>query len=233
MFAHTRHHLRGWRVAELPRLEFSETLFVLACSGRKAAGAFNGDVVSVLDSLPCRLAAELKDQRVTNVSAARVDESSLLPAVERYAGSLYEVGGAAIQALMQLGADALIISGGYGIVLAREPIGMYRQVFHAAMWPNRLVQRCLSAYAAEVDAKTVVGVLSATTSYAKVFRQTAWPPEVERIYLASPGPTSGAMVKAPRAQGEALVAIARDNGVRAGWTSSDGLHREVTKIAAD
>ena len=50
--------------------------------------------------------------------------------------------------------------------------------------------------------------MSATTNYAKVFRRAEWPSTVEAVYLLTPEPVGGAMVKAPRAQGEALAAIA-------------------------
>ena len=51
-----------------PRLEFSETLFVVPCCARKAWGghASRDDGVSVLNSLPGELTRELKRQRARN-----------------------------------------------------------------------------------------------------------------------------------------------------------------------
>ena len=92
-------------------------------------------------------------------------------------------------------------------------------------------ERCLAAYAVVVSAKTVVGLFSATTEYAIAFRRTCWPEAVEQVFQVSPERTTNlAMVKAPRAQGEALVAISRDHRLRAGWKSSDGLSMQVTKV---
>ena len=216
----------------VPRLSISETLFVLPCSRAKQDG--NGHVegkgASVLDSLPPRLAAELSTLRADNVREAMVDESKLLPAAQRYSGNLYHEAGEAIGVLAAEGADILIISGGYGVVLPFEPIGWYDQAFRNAMWPNGLVARCLGAYADTIGATTVVGLLSATTQYARVFRKTHWPDGVNQVLHVWPEPRVGAMVKAPRAQGEALKALSRDHCLRSGWTSSDGLAIRVTRL---
>lgn len=62
--------------------------------------------------------------------------------------------------------------------------------------------------------------MSATTNYAKVFRRAEWPSTVEAVYLLTPEPVGGAMVKAPRAQGEALAAIATTGALLADWVST-------------
>ena len=214
----------------MPRLSISETLFVLPCSGakRKGGGSKDGGRTSVLDSLPHQLAAELNTRRAENARQAKIDESTLLPATERYTGNLYQEAGDAFDVLAREGADNVVISGGYGVVLPFEPIGWYDQQFRKSMWPNRLVVRCLGAYADAVGATTVVGLLSATTQYSKVFRQTQWPDGVNQVFHVWPEPKAGAMVKAPRAQGEALKMFSRYHCLRPGWTSSDGLAMQVT-----
>ena len=218
-----------------PRLEFAETLFVVPCSAKKTwnGNARRSDGVSVLDSLPPPLANELRRQRAKNASTARVDESSLLPAAERYTGHLYQAAGNAFDTLLGSGSEVLIISTGYGVVHAREPIGMYeRAVLEEAMWPNYLVQRCLAAYATYAGAKTVIGFFSRTTEYAQWFREVHWPKAIEEVNLVSPvaRSRSGAQITVPRATGEALAAIARGERLGPHWTSRDGLHVEVTPL---
>ena len=135
--------------AEMPPLSISSTLFVVPCSGSKRRGgrrtAARG--TSVVRSLPRGLAAELRTRRSENASRAKLDESALLPAGERYTGTLYQAAGDALDVLAGSGADLLIISGGYGVVRPSEPIGWYDQEFRNAMWPNGVVARCIAAYA--------------------------------------------------------------------------------------
>lgn len=220
---------------ELPYLEFSKTLFVLPCSGTKTKDRrqLRDDGTSILDNLPDNLANELRTKRVGNVPAAKVDESALLPAVERYIGYLYQAAGSAFAVLLDSEADVLIVSGGYGVVLAREPIGWYDQEYRKSMWPNDLIPRCLATYAGLIRAESVVGLFSTTTGYASTFRKATWPRTVKHAFLISPEPTGGAMRKAPRALGEALEVISRDHTLRPNWTSSDGLRMQVTRIAGE
>ena len=138
----------------------------------------------MLDALPHGLARELSDRRRLNAVSANVDESTLLPAAERYEGTFYTAGRSAIRNLADQGARVLIISGGYGLVLANESIGMYEQVFRPAMWPTRLIERCLAGFAEVNEVRQVIGVLSATTGYSTVFRRTRWPASGRR---GSPG----------------------------------------------
>ena len=218
--------------AEMPPLSIPATLFVLPCSKAKRRGGrcASARATSVLRSLPRDLAAELRTRRSENAPRAKLDESELLPAADRYTGALYRAAGDAPDALANAGAHLLIISGGYGVVRPAEPIGWYDQEYRNAMWPEGVVARCLAAYADAIDATTVVGLLSATTQYARVFRSTRWTDRIEHVLLVSPEPTAGAMVKAPRAQGEALKEFSREHTLRPGWTSSDGLGMQITRI---
>ena len=217
---------------ELPRLSVSTTLFVLPCSGAKRRGgrrtAARG--TSVLHSLPRGLAAELRTRRSENAPQVKLDESALVPAAERYTGTLYQAAGDALDVLARAGAGLLIISGGYGVVRPADPIGWYDREFRNAMWPNGVVARCLAAYADATGATTVIALLSATTQYARVFRSARWPDRVEHGLHVWPEPMAGAMVKAPRAQGEALKAFSRDHSLHPGWTSTDGLRMQITRL---
>lgn len=203
---------------------------MMQCSVKKAPGGTSRAGASVIDSLPHGLADELIDRRKQNAAAARVDESTLRQAVERYDGHVYNEGRAAIRTLLDRGARVVIVSGGYGLVLPDEAIGDYDCQFRRKMWPDRLIERSLATIAGEVSIKQVVGVLSATTDYAKVFRRTMWPSTVGSVHLLTPESVSAARVKAPRAQGDALAAIAGTDGLPADWVSADGLAMEVEQL---
>ena len=161
---------------------------------------------------------------------APVDESVLRSAVERYDGHFYDSGRSAIEALLDRSAEVLIVSGGYGLVLPDEAIGDYNCEFQPKMWPDRLIERCLAAMVVESGIKQVVGVMSATTNYAKVFRRTMWSSTVESVHLLTPESVDGARVYGPRAQGEALATIAEIGALPADWTSIDGLAMEVKRL---
>ena len=218
--------------AQMPHLSISNTLFVLPCSGAKRRGGrrTGGRRDSVLNALPHALAAELRTRRSENAPQANLDESSLLPAAERYTGTLYQAADDALDVLARAGAGFLIISGGYGVVRPAELIGWYDQEFQNSMWPKGLVARCLAAYADATGATGVIGLLSGTTQYARAFRSVRWPSVVEHVFHVWPQPVAGAMVKAPRAQGEALKAFSRDHRLQPGWTSSDGLEMQMTRL---
>jgi hypothetical protein len=214
----------------LRELDLAHTLIVVACSGTKRTGSSPTTGTSVLDVLRRDLSDELSYRRRRNAEQAAIDESTLLPAIDRYDGALYTAGRSAIKSLVHRGAGVLVISGGYGLVLADEPVGMYEQVFRPAMWPGRLIQRCLAGFAEATGVRQVIGVLSATTGYARVFRGIAWPRPVDQVLLACPEATTGAMVKAPRAQGEWIAALAELGRIPESWSSSDGLQMKVRRL---
>jgi cytoplasmic iron level regulating protein YaaA (DUF328/UPF0246 family) len=56
---------------------------------------------------------------------AHIDETSLIPAWQRYTGSLYQASRDAMETARERGVHMIIVSGGYGLVLAAEPIGYY------------------------------------------------------------------------------------------------------------
>ena len=217
---------------ELPELEPDGALIVIPCSGRKRRGGTEAaEGTSVVDWLTEELARELLAARQRNAPSSRLDESKTMPAVERYAGMLYEAEAGALERIQEAGAEVAIISGGYGVALAGEPIGWYAQQFAERMWPKGLVARCLGAYAESIEATTVVGLLAGTTAYAKVFREVRWPPTVENVWLVSPElDGGGAQVKVPRAIGEALAEIADGGRLPEDWTSSDGVPLRIEVV---
>ena len=223
----------GSASGELPELRLEGALIVIPCSGRKRRGGTEEtDGTSVVDWLPEELAMELVAARQRNATSVRLDESRTMPAVERYAGMLYEAAAGALERIREAGAEVVIVSGGYGVVSSGEAIGWYAQPFAERMWPEGLVARCLAAYAESIEATTVVGLLAGTTAYAKVFREVRWPTTVERVWLVSPeSDGGGAQVKVPRATGEALAELVDGGCLPADWKSSDGVALRVEAMA--
>ena len=185
----------------LPEIDLERALMAIPCSGRKHDGGVEAaDSVSILDFLPDELSDELSDARKRNARGCDVDESLRMAAVERHCGTLYESARGTLERLCRSVAGVAIISGGYGVVLAREQIGWYEQRFDQAMWSDDLVPRCLSAYAKVIGARTVVGMFGATTPYARAFRRAKWPSEIEDAWLVSPSSPRGGLWSKSRAR---------------------------------
>ena len=92
-----------------------------------------------------------------------------------------------------------------------------------ALWPRMLLQEVIEAYARHHHLHRAVAFASETTDYAKVLRKVGWGSTgITDAVLLSPQPSTGAMVKAPRAIGEALRACIT-KGLTDSWRSSDGL----------
>ena len=103
-----------------------KTLLVIPCSSAKQnARGVEGKGASILASLPKDLARELTEARQRVREGAAVDVSTLAPARHRYCGALYTSGGEALDDLAEEGSHIIILSGGYGAVVASEPIGIY------------------------------------------------------------------------------------------------------------
>lgn len=102
------------------------TLVIIPCSARKTSlRAKPVAEVSVLDQLPSDLSEQLADARRAIANNAQIDESTLAPAWRRYSGTLYHAAAPVLGNAIQRGQlpHLLILSGGYGIVHARDPIG--------------------------------------------------------------------------------------------------------------
>ncbi len=200
------------------------TLLVLPCCAQKATrGTASPPPGSgVLDGLPSPLAAELRAARRRNAEAAGVDERHPLPAIDRYTGTLYQALGDAARDRLGRG-PAVILSGGYGLVEPTEPIGWYEQRLQPGRWPGGLLSRALAAYAEHHACDAVVALVSATGPYPQIVRRARWPATVATAWLVGPTDVGGgAMVKTPRALGEALEAACRSR-LSSAWRSSDGV----------
>lgn len=217
---------------ELAPTELSSTLIILPCSGSKAR--FTGQRVQapgILDRLPSDLAAELEAARRAVRERASVDEGSMVPAWQRYTGNLYRAAGPSIEEAVQR-CPVLILSGGYGVVEATEPIGYYEAVFKPGWWPRGLLERVLAAYSESVGATSVRAFASTSTAYRKPIERTRWGAQMTDGLLLMPQVQGGGgMVKAPRAQGQALQGVLA-GGLPYGWVSSDGVPLSAVRLAS-
>lgn len=208
--------------------DITKTLLIIPCSSAKhdaARSSING--ASILASLPEDLADELEAARQHVRHRVAMDESNLLPARQRYSGALYSSAGNAIDDLMQQGAHIIILSGGYGAVLASEPIGMYDTPLIPTWWPNRVLERSLTAYAQRNGIASVRALASATSPYWKLLSRVAWRDAgIDDAVLLSPQRGPGGMRKSPVTLGEAIAAL-RDRTLSAEWRSSYGLALQI------
>lgn len=214
-----------------PFLQLSnDTLLVLPCSGKKQPGSKHGNVISILSELNPAHAARLATARAALRARGHVDEKTLLPAYLRYAGQLYEHGSKSIGAAVAAGQRVLIVSGGYGLLRADESIGMYKKRFVLSDWPRGLLEECLLDYAHHVGIRSVIAVMSSTTDYAKLIRRVNWRGDGLAATLVSPvAHGGGAMVKVPRAQGQAVTTLI-STGLSQTWQSSDSLSLAIGNL---
>src|SRR5262245_18768250 len=95
-----------------------DTLIVLPCSSAKRPGSGLGNGQAIDAALDPARSAALKAARGALRQKASMDEQSLMPAYLRYSGELYQHGSESIAANLAAGFPVLIVSGGYGLVLA-------------------------------------------------------------------------------------------------------------------
>ena len=157
---------------------------------------------------------------------ARIDEKTLVPAWQRYNGYLYKAKGARemlCQAAEQ-GLHVLILSGGYGVLLADEPIGFYEARFKASWWPKNLLEEVIASYTRYHQLKYMRAFVSKSGDYRPLVKRVNWSAAgVDDAVLLVPEYAGGsAQREVPKAQGEAMVALVKGE-LNEGWRSSDGL----------
>jgi Peroxide stress protein YaaA len=210
------------RLASAP----ADTLIIIPCSGRKSDGSESSDDGgSLLGELPDILARRLVAARRAVAGIAHLDESTLMPAWRRYSGTLYQSARLGFERAQDTRwfQHLLILSGGYGIVRAVDPIGTYDLAMEENRWPPGLLQEVIETYARRHKIRRTLAIVSETTGYARVLRKVAWRRAgISDAVLLTPEASTGAMVKAPRAIGEALVTMMA-GGLDPSWRSSDGL----------
>jgi hypothetical protein len=186
----------------LAGIDPARALLVVTCSRRKERG---GRQCSAANIEPW--SEDLRDARARVLAAAGADTTKLLPAWRRYTGTFYQHAGPALPDAVATG-HVLIISGGYGIVRARELIGYYDQELRLADWPTGLLESALIDEAQRCDARAVVAFASASTGYAKLLRRTSWwRTGISARLVTIIGVHGGAMSKVPRRLGQAFSAF--------------------------
>jgi hypothetical protein len=211
--------------------DLSKTLLIIPCSGAKREYAEDEQASPpVTEYLPAELASELLEARRRLRQGVSFDDTTLAPAWQRYDGALYQAGRQAIGDLMEAGTHIVILSGGYGVVLAREPIGMYQAKLTASSWPAAIIERVLVAYANVRGLSSVRALVSATGPYIEVLQRVRWREAgVEDALLVTPQPEPGGMRRSPATQGEAIVALCGGTLTR-DWQSSYGLGVHVQSM---
>lgn len=201
-----------------------KTLLIIPCSGAKRDCRDVGRArPAIRRSLPDDLAAELREARQRVKALVPFDERQLIPAWQRYDGSLYATGRGALADLMAAGMHVIIISGGYGVVLAQEPIGRYEARLNPSWWPNHLIERVLIAYAQQHGIASVRAFVSATGPYVTILKHVRWRDAgISDVLVLTPAAEPGGMRRSPATQGEALLAL-RDGTLSPEWRSSYDL----------
>jgi hypothetical protein len=178
------------------------SLLVLTCSGRKERGGRPPEVAETV-AWP----QDLRDARTRVLATAQADASHVLPAWRRYTGTFYQHARPALANAVTSG-NVVIISGGYGIARADEPIGWYDKMLQLSDWPAGLLEAALIGEAQRCGTQTVVAFASATTDYAKLLRRTPWAQAgIDARLITVTGITGGAMSEVPRRLGQAFSAF--------------------------
>ena len=183
----------------------AQAMIILQCSARKAPQGR-----AVPEPLQPLWTAELHQARQRLSAIAHVDASRVLPAWCRYTGLFYKACGTALAEAVAQGANIVIVSGGYGLVTADEPIGWYDKIFKLSDWPPGCLQRALLHHLAHSRPRSVIAFVSGTTDYAKLIRKTPWAEAGIPVHLVSRQPAQdGAMSKTPMALAQAFGAYWR------------------------
>lgn len=105
---------------------------------------------------------------------ARVDDRRLMPAWRRYIGAFYKAAGESLPNAVAAAAHIVILSGGYGVVRADEPIGWYDRKLKLSDWRSHVLENALVSEARRLHARSVIAFAGRTTSYADLVRTTPW-----------------------------------------------------------
>jgi hypothetical protein len=190
--------------SELAALNPDRCLVVIPCSARKRRGGLPVDGPAASDAL-----AAARD-RVLGKLETRADLSVLMPAWQRYDGSLYRAAGTVLRVLVA--ADRLvIISGGYGVVGGADPIGYYDRLMRPGDWPAGLLQTELAARAS-TSGLDVVAFAGRSSNYAAVLRRTRWQLSTGRRAVLVTMRDMRGVTKVSHALGRALVAFVAQTG---------------------
>ena len=199
----------------------AEVLLIIPCSARKEPAArrlfARGEYRRVLDDLP-ETGRFLAEGRAGNDCSVRKNTPPLA-ALDYYSGSLYQVPGLKqklAKAMRENRAEVLILSGGYGMVLADECIRDYEARMNAAYWTRYRLPEVLREFIARRGFRRVYAAAARTTDYATILRRVPWQElsgQLEQAILCTIAdvPGGGAQQLVPRALGEVVRTLIDSN----------------------
>lgn len=174
---------------------------MLTCSARKETGGRPPGQADEVASPP-----DLRDARRRVLATASADTTRVLPAWRRYTGGFYQHARPALADAVASG-HVMIISCGYGIARAGEPIGWYDKILQLTDWPAGLLESALISEAQRCGAHTVVAFAPATTDHARLLRRIRWlQVGIDARLVTITGVTGGAMPEVPRRLGSIRTA---------------------------
>jgi hypothetical protein len=213
--------------------DFKEVLVIIPCSGGKAnRPSARSSGPTILDDLPTELSQRLKEARQGVAAIAKVNETTLLPAWQRYAGYLYQAAAPTLENAIEDGnlPHLLILSGGYGIVRAKEPIGIYNLELKLKWWRG-LLEEVIVAYAQKHGLRRARLFASSSADYARVLKKVAWDRcGVTDALLHTPGNSSNPRKEVPWALGQCLAAMLQGEFDES-WKSKHSLTLDVARLA--
>jgi hypothetical protein len=156
---------------ENDRRDLSHTMLLIPCSASKRGTIDLGLVPSPIASyVGVEAASVLAQGRAKAFQRTRLDQSSTpMPALARYSGQPYKTPGVIdglIDAMAE-GLHVLIVSGGYGLLRAEEPILRYEAQMQTTLtvWRSRIPE-ILADYVARNDIRRSFGAFSRVYSLA-------------------------------------------------------------------
>ncbi|AUI59446.1 hypothetical protein B1H26_19305 [Amycolatopsis sp. BJA-103] len=144
--------------------------------------------------------------RADVLARSKVDSGGLRPAWLRYNGHFYRNVGGALGEAVEHG-RTLILSGGYGILRADEPISYYDRKLKLSDWPSGVLEDAVIGEARRIGATKVVTFVSASADYAKLIRRIPWgDTEIEAVLVTIDFHDGGAQIEVPRRLAQAFSA---------------------------
>ena len=188
----------------LQKLVAAETLLVIPCSKGKRSGGESST------REPSPWPPDLLAARQANLEKAKADERQLMPAWLRYTGGFYSTAGSELGDAVARDTPLLILSGGYGVLHAEEPIGDYNKILRLTDWPGGLLEDLLIREAGRRDVSSVVAFAASSSDYAKLIRRTKWKDAGLGAFLVTiRNAGMGASGKIPRRLGQAFACFWR------------------------
>lgn len=193
----------------------SGVLLIIPCSaGKRAAPTplLPGAGRSIVDELTST-AADLARGRAGKEARLR-RETPQRAALDYYDGHFYRVPGLRnrLAQLVRDGrAEVLILSGGYGALLADEPIHDYEAPLNASYWRRHRLPQVLADFIESRGFRRVHAFAAHSTGYASILKMVPWRHLAgrldEAVLWSVESSGGGAMVAVPRALGHAARAL--------------------------